>query len=401
MQKLETKREISQLSLLFAITYMISYMTRTNFGAIVSEISESTGFVKSLVALPLTGSFITYGIGQLISGALGDKISPKRLVSLGMITTVCMNLLIPLCQNPWMMLAVWSANGFAQALLWPPMTRMMSAMLTEDAYKNTVTTVTSGGYLGTILIYLTAPLIIYTVGWRGVFVTSAALGFVMLIVWHFTARDIPQNTDADAKQKEKTSVKGILSPMMVWVFLAIIVMGMLREGVGSWIPSFISESFGLQNEISILSSVLLPVFTIISLRFANTLYRKWITNPLACAGVLFAGGAVFAYLLYLFSGSSATGSILCAAALTGYINCVNLMLVGMLPRYFERYGCVSAASGMLNFFTYVGSATATYGVAVLAEIIGWSDTIFVWFLAALAGTVICLLCIKPWKNKFA
>ena len=401
MHKLETKREISQLSLLFAITYMISYMTRTNFGAIVSEISESTGFTKSMLALPLTGSFITYGIGQLISGALGDKISPKRLVSIGLGVTVCMNALIPLCGSTWTMLAVWSVNGFAQALLWPPMTRMMSAMLTEDAYKNTVTTVTSGGYLGTILIYLTAPLIIYTVGWRGVFVTSAVLGIVMLIVWHFTARDIPQNTNGNEKQKGKTSVKGILSPMMVWVFLAIIVMGMLREGVGSWIPSFISESFGLQNEISILSSVLLPVFTIISLRFANTLYRKWVTNPLVCAGVLFAGGAVFAYLLYLFSGSSAAGSIVCSAALTGCINCVNLMLVGMLPQYFEGRGCVSTVSGMLNFFTYVGSALATYGIAALSETIGWSSTIFLWFLAALAGTVICLLCIKPWNKKFS
>lgn len=401
MHKLETKREVSQLSLLFAITYMISYMTRTNFGAIVSEISESTGFAKSLLALPLTGSFITYGIGQLISGALGDKLSPKRLVSLGLITSVCMNLLIPLCRNPWMMLVVWSANGFAQALLWPPMTRMMSAMLTEDAYKNTVTTVTSGGYLGTILIYLTAPLIIYTVGWRGVFIISAILGIVMLIVWHFTARDISQNTNGNEKQKGKTSVKGILSPMMVWVFLAIIVMGMLREGVGAWIPSFISESFGLQNEISILSSVLLPVFSIVSIRLTNILYRKWITNPLACAGVLFAGGAVFAYLLYLCSGSNAVCSIIFSAALTGCINCVNLMLVGMLPQYFESLGCVSTASGMLNFFTYVGSATATYGIAVLAENIGWSDTIFVWFLAALTGTVICLLCIKPWNKKFA
>ncbi len=401
MQKLETKREINQLSLLFAITYMVSYMTRTNFGAIVSEISESTGFSKSLLALPLTGSFVAYGIGQLLSGALGDKISPKRLVSIGLCITVCMNVLIPLCQSPWMMLAVWSVNGFAQAFLWPPMTRMMAASLTADAYKNTVTTVNCGGSVGTILIYLTAPVVILIVGWRGVFLTSAVLGAIMLAVWHFTARDIFCEEEAVTSRQEKVSVKEILSPMMLFVFLAIVLMGMLREGITAWMPSFISESFGLQNEISILCSVMLPVFAILSMRFSNVLYRKWISNPLTCAGVLFGGGALFAYLLYLCSGQNVVFSVAFSAALTGSVNGVNLMLVCMIPQYFESRGCVSTVSGMLNFFTYVGSALATYGIAVLSETVGWSATIFIWFLAALVGTIICLLCIKPWNKKFA
>lgn len=401
MHKLETKREVNQLSLLFAITYMISYMTRTNFGAIVSEISESTGFTKSMLALPLTGSFITYGIGQLLSGALGDKISPKRLVSIGLGVTVCMNALIPLCGSTWTMLAVWSVNGFAQALLWPPMTRMMATFLSADAYKSTVTTVNCGGSIGTILIYLTAPAVILIVGWKGVFLSSAVLGAVMLAVWHFAARDISQEEEAVCSRQKKVTAKEILSPMMVFVFLAIVLMGMLREGVTSWMPSFISESFGLENEISILCSVLLPVFSILSMKLVNLLYSRWISNPLTCAGVLFGGGALVAYLLYLCSGDNVFLSVAFSAALTGSANGVNLMLVGMIPQYFEGRGCVSTVSGMLNFFTYVGSALATYGIAALSETIGWSSTIFLWFLAALAGTVICLLCIKPWNKKFS
>ena len=45
--------------------------------------------------MALTGSFITYGTGQIISGVLGDRISPKKLVSRGLLVTVLMNVLLP------------------------------------------------------------------------------------------------------------------------------------------------------------------------------------------------------------------------------------------------------------------------------------------------------------------
>ena len=88
------------------MTYMISYMTRINYSTIISEMECATGMSRSLLSMALTGSAVTYGIGQIISGVCGDKFSPKRLVSFGLVTTVLMNLLIPLCSSPYQMLVV-------------------------------------------------------------------------------------------------------------------------------------------------------------------------------------------------------------------------------------------------------------------------------------------------------
>lgn len=321
--------------------------------------------------------------------------------------SVADNILVEADENGWAYFEMMFDHGAAYSLLQIIMENgnaegdIYFDNLEYLKYVGTVTTVNCGGSIGTILIYLTAPAVILIVGWKGVFLSSAVLGAVMLAVWHFTARDISQEEEAVCSRQKKVTAKEILSPMMVFVFLAIVLMGMLREGVTSWMPSFISESFGLENEISILCSVLLPVFSILSMKLVNLLYSRWISNPLTCAGVLFGGGALVAYLLYLCSGDNVFLSVAFSAALTGSANGVNLMLVGMIPQYFEGRGCVSTVSGMLNFFTYVGSALATYGIAALSETIGWSSTIFLWFLAALAGTVICLLCIKPWNKKFS
>ena len=400
MNKLKEKRQINALALLLAMAYMISYITRINFGAVVSEMADVTGFSKSMLSMSLTGSFITYGTGQILCGILGDRISPKKMVTIGLVMTICMNCLIPLCQSPYQMLAVWCVNGFAQAFMWPPIVRMMTALLEADDYKRTVSKVSWGSSIGTILIYLLSPVVIMTVGWKGVFFGAAALGVVMLLIWNWKAQDIQAAGKKEKQAAPKGSSKILFTPLVLCVMIPIVLQGMLRDGITTWMPSFISESFHLGNEISILTGVLLPVFSIGCFQLTTWLYRKKITNPLTCSAMLFGVGGIAALALYFCCQSSAAGSVLLSATLTGCMHGVNLLLICMVPQCFEKYGNISTVSGVLNACTYIGSALSTYGIAALSEVIGWRNTIFIWFLVTVAGALICLLCARPWKKKF-
>lgn len=401
MKKLETTREVNLLALLFAVTYMISYMTRINYGTIISEIAADTQTAKSLLSMALTGSFITYGTGQIISGICGDRFSPKKLVAYGLIVSVAMNLLIPLCTNPYQMLAVWSVNGFAQAFMWPPMVRMMTALLSAEDYKDVTVKVSWGSSCGTIAMYLLSPLIISLFGWRWVFVFSAACGVIMLLVWQKYAHDV--STERTQKSHNGTARHAntqLFTPLMFGVMFAIIMQGMLRDGVTTWMPSYISETYNLSNVISILTGVVMPIFSILSFQVSAQLYRKRFKNPMLCAGVFFGAGAAAAAALFGLTGQNAIFSVVLSALLTGCMHGVNLILIGMIPSFFEKYGNVSTASGVLNSCTYIGSAISTYGVAALSENIGWSYTLLVWLLIAVLGTVSCLVCTRPWQKRF-
>jgi OPA family glycerol-3-phosphate transporter-like MFS transporter len=182
--------------------------------------------------------------------------------------------------------------------------------------------------------------------------------------------------------------------------IPIVLQGMLRDGITTWMPSFIAESFHLGNEISILTGVLLPIFSIGCNQAAGWLYRKKISNPVTAAALLFCVGAIMALALYFCCNTSAAASVLMSATLTGCMHGVNLMLICMLPQCFERYGNISTVSGVLNACTYIGSALSTYGIAALSEVIGWQNTIFLWFCVAAADAAICLLCARPWQKKF-
>ena len=117
MNPIENKRQVTRLMLLFMTTYLISYLTRVNYAAVVTEIADAEGILRSVASLALTGSAVTYGVGQLLSGWLGDRIQPRTLVFCGLLTTLLTNLLIPLCGAAYQMTAVWCVNGLAQAFM--------------------------------------------------------------------------------------------------------------------------------------------------------------------------------------------------------------------------------------------------------------------------------------------
>lgn len=400
METLKTKKEVSALGLLFAFTYMVSYMTRTNFGAIIAEMEQATRYPREILSVALTGSFITYGAGQVISGVIGDRVSPKKLVTIGLVMTTVMNLLIPVCPNPYLMIACWCINGFAQSFMWPPIVKLMSALLTSEDYQKTTVKVNWGGQTGTIAVYLFGSLTISLLSWQWVFVGCALVGGITIFLWNRYALDIPMQKSAKSAG-ETVSAKSLFSPVMLFVMAAIVLMGMLKDGVTTWMPSYISETYDLGSAISILTGVVIPVFGILSYQVTSAVYRKKLTNLLVCAGVFFGLGAIAAGLLFAFSGQSAIASVLLSSLLTGCMHGVNLLLVCTLPAFFKKYGIVSTASGVLNACVYIGSAISTYGIAVLSNVIGWGYTVLLWAGIALAGGAICLVCAKPWHKTFA
>lgn len=386
-----------KLVLLFGCTYLMSYVTRINFATIVSEMVADTGFTKTLLSLSLTGSAVCYGLGQLISGVCGDHISPKKLVFFGLVVSSVMNALLPLCGDPYLMLPVWCINGFAQAFMWPPLVKIMTELFQGQAYVRAVLVVSWGSSLGTILLYLLSPLVIMFLGWKAVFFLSAALGLAMAMIWHFGCVDTSHMVQKTAIIRQEQKKLAFLSPVIVGIMVAIGLHGMLRDGVTTWMPSFIGETYGLSSEISILTGVLLPVFSILCFSLSSRLYGRWFRNPLSCAACFFA--VAMAAAAVLVGSRYAALSVLSAALLTGCMHGVNMMLISVIPSFYKSTGHVSTVSGILNCCAYLGSALSTYGVAAVTDSFGWNVTIYLWLGTAVIGCAICLLCIKPWERR--
>ena len=394
------KTKNAKLAFLFMMVYYTSYLARINYTAVISEMVTSTGMTKPMLSIALTGTAIAYGSGQILSGICGDRFPSKKLVTGGLAVTVAMNLLIPFCTTHYQMAAVWFVNGLAQAFMWPPMVRLMAVFFSEEEYSRYMVRISWGSSFGTISMYLIAPLLISIHSWKLVFFFSAAFGFIMIFVWNrFCEEPAAVRTENKKEKGQSVNLKVLFSPMMLCIMLAIMLHGMLRDGVTTWIPSYIAETYQMSNVVAIFTSVVLPIFSVLAFQLAGSFYRSVFTNPVMCASVFFGTGMFSALALRLFAGNRAILSIVFAAVLTGCMHGVNLILIGMLPSFFKKHGLVATMSGVLNSCTYLGSAVSTYGIALLAENFHWNVTLDVWFIIAVAGTLLCLGNIRSWNKN--
>ena len=97
------------IMLLFSGVYFVSYLTRINYAAVISAIIADEKISASYAAVAVTGAFVTYGAGQLVSGWLSDRAQPSRLVAAALIVTSVVNLSVPFC-GAGVRNAVWYLN---------------------------------------------------------------------------------------------------------------------------------------------------------------------------------------------------------------------------------------------------------------------------------------------------
>lgn len=410
MKKLTAKRYVTALSLLCAVTYLVSYLTRKNFSAVISEYVVAEGVTKSAASVVTVAMFVCYGIGQLISGWLGDHFPPEAVIICGLSATTLLNITVPFIGSNTALLAViWGLNGVAQAMLWPPMVRIMNQYLSPDDYKKACVNVSIGGSVGTISIYLISSLFIRISSWRTVFFFSAAMGLIMAVVFALGSKYIESKAvelepdehhgkPAWQSLENKKKINIFTSSPLIIIMIVIICQGMLRDGVETWMPSYLHDSFGLDTSSSILTSVGLPIFSILSIKLTSFLYIRFFKSEMVCGAFIFGLGLIASALLGAFANTSVILSTLLVVLIAGAMHGVNLILTCYVSAEYGKYGKVSFISGLLNSCTYIGSAIFTYGVAKLADMFDWQTTIFCWAAVALIGTLCCILSLRGWKK---
>lgn len=412
MLRITDKKRINFFIAICCLVYFTSYLTRKNYDAALVEIYSTMGISKTLASLASTGAVVTYGAGQLLSGVLGDRLKPRNIILTGLLVTSACNVLLPLSGNVYLMIAVWCVNGLAQAMMWPPLVRIMSEALDSDNYKRAILFVTIASSCATIFVYLLVPFCIEVTRWQTAFYISSASAAIVAVFWtaqikRFERGGATQAVAADkGKQREKqpsseplkVGSKYILASGLVPIAAAIVLQGTLRDGVTTWLPTIVNEVYRLDTSVSILSTIALPLLSIFSATAAAAIQRR-LRNEVSSARVFFTVSLLSALALIRMNSSGAAISVALMAIITACMHGINMMLVCEVPNYFAKYNKVSTISGVLNSFTYLGSAVSIYGIAVISDKFNdWNLNFEIWAIISAVGLICCTLALKKWKK---
>lgn len=251
-----------------AAVYFCSYLTRKDFSVALVAITEATGFPDSAIAFVPTCLFFTYGIGQTVNGAIGDHVKPHWLMTGGLLLSAACNFVLPHCPGVPAMCVVWGINGFAQAMLWPPMSKIMIYTYSGTQYGTASMIISLGASLATVAGYLYIPAILSVASWQTVFYFGAVVVVICAVAWfiYSTHHNIAgSNTpEAAAATDTPSTAKSPKMPLpavltLGFILLDVVLVGMLRDGIETWTPTFLKEIFGGSAERSILITVILAL----------------------------------------------------------------------------------------------------------------------------------------------
>lgn len=397
-------------------TYFSTYLGRLNYSACLNEIISAEGFTKGQGGLIGTGFFLSYGIGQLASGFLGDRLSPKKLVFTGMLASSLANLGMTAQADSKVMLACWCLNGLAQALVWSPMIRLLFDYLKTAQRMKACVWLNSTVPIGTMAAYGLSALLLKGMGsWRVIFLTAFVLLFTMSFFWYGAMSRVERHArqygepvsdggigGEDRPQSQKGENPGWLRVLWTsglgFLMVALVVQGALKDGVTTWVPTYISETYDVSGILSITGTMIIPVFNLLGVYLASKVNERWFHEEVRTASAFFCLCGAALFFLWIGSGSSMILSFLMLAVSTTAMMAVNTMLIALLPSYFGVLGKASSVSGILNSSVYIGGAVSTYGIGLLSGLIGWKPTIFIWLACAVAAAGICGFVSGVWKK---
>ena len=405
------KNTKSFLIILCSAVYFVSYFSRKDFAATMAAMISAETIDKVTGGFIGMGLFIAYGIGQLISGYLGDKVRPSTLLLSGLGTTALCNLLMPIVPSSAIMIPVWALNGLAQAMLWPPIVRILADNLDHDSFVKANLAVTTAAHVATILLYLYVPLCLSVFSWEAVFFTASILAFLgmaalVLSLTFILPKDAIKKPVPKKNAKSDLDIKYfplLLRAGIIPIFFSIIMMGFLRDGIESWLPTLYSEAFGRDAGESILVSVVLPIFSILSITVITAIHKtKTFKNEARGSSILFGCVAVTAVPIIILVSSSAVAArfvcLILSCLVCAFMHGVNFLFISCLPGRFSTYGKAATTSGFCNAFTYVGAAISSYGMAIISELLGWRATVITWMIVGILGAVFTLLSLRSYTR---
>lgn len=388
----------NRLFWLCAVTFVIALFGRLSYSSVMVALIADGSMDKRQAGLIGTALFIVYGVCQIFSGLIGDKISPKKMIFAGLMGSGLLNLLMSMTGQYAVMLALWSLNGVFQSMLWSPVARIFAEQMPPDERKKACSNVAATYPLATVLTYMLASVMLSVWNWRSVFVISSVMMLAAGVYWlhrmTWFEHQIAEHGEIETipvRSQDRKNREGVLHLMLVsGIFLAVFAAmthGMLRDGIQTWLPSLMTDNFYFGTSVSVALDIIVPLFNILGVVLSKAIAKRWIDNELKGAAGFFAVTIVALTLLGFVCDSSAVASLVLLTVASTCMVGANIMLINLIPVHFGVIGRSSSVTGIMNCSAYIGSALSSFGIGSVAQSFGWTSAIWVWVLFSLGAWI--------------
>lgn len=387
------------------ITYGTFYFCRNNLSVALPGIHSELGYSKTQLGTILMSLKLAYGLGQFINGQLAERVSPKKLLGVGMLCSAALNVLFGLETAFYFLLFTWACNGYVQALGWPPTMRVAANWFPPEKRGLAIGIIGTGYQVCGALTFAIAGWSAERFGWRGALYIPAILLFVSGLHTLLFLQETPPNSENESdptaaaargagpqsyaapQNSVATNILLTLSNPALWlVAVTLCLLDACRYGFTDWGVTHLKEVQGASVSGAAFKYAILPLGGII-----GAFVSGWATDrffggrraPVICL-LLVALGALAVSYHYVVTASFLLSVVV--LFLVGF--CIfgpQVLLVGTFPIDLARRGTAAAAVGFVNFMGYMGAAAGDRLTGRLVDEHGWKVAVFFWAGCAFVG----------------
>lgn len=376
---------------LCSVSYLAVYVARNILGAVSPQMIAEGGFTTEYIGRVSSVYFVCYAVGQLINGAIGDRIKARWMISGGLLMAGVMNLLFARlgAQYPNAAIAVYGMTGFFLSMIYGPLTKVV-AENTDPKYTHRC----SLGY--TFASFLGSPLagvIAAYFTWQRVFSVSTVVLAVMAVVSFcvflgFEKSDIIRYHQYKRAKEQGGSIRVLIEHRIVKFTLISVLTGVVRTSVVFWLPTYISQYLGFSSS-SAAKIYTVATFVISMTTFVAVFVYERLNRDMDKTILLMFSVSVCCFAAVYFVHAPALNIVLMVAAIMSSNGAASMLWSRYCPSLRDT-GMVSSATGFLDFMSYMAAAAASSAFANAVSQIGWQNLILVWIALMAAGVIVAL-----------
>ena len=387
------------------IVYTCSYLGKLGYNANIAQIEEVYAISHSTAGMVSTFFFFAYGVGQIINGVFCKKYNIRFVVFGSLLVSAFMNLLVGMSKNFIFIKYYWLVNGAVLSVLWPLLVRLLSETLDKKDIARAVVVMGTTVATGTFFTYGLSSLFVAWASYVVMFIVAGGLVSTIALVWFFAypnlvgQKDAPVENNVPIVMKKEKGTNIFCFSIGVLAFFAIVV-NLVKDGLTTWVPLILKETYALPDYLSILLTMVLPILAIFGTSVAVTLHKKVKDFVLLSAILFFMSAILIGFVIVCLP----TGWVIVTLGSFGIISClmagVNNIITSMAPLYWKDRINSGLLAGVLNGFCYLGSTLSSYVLGTLADLRGWTAVFWLLFVLCIVAIIVaCCYILSKWCER--
>ena len=290
------------------VAYLLNQADRQVFNTVLPAIRDSLSLTDTSVGLIATVFNLFYACMVPLGGWAGDRFSRKWVTTLSILFWSVATMFTGLANGVVMLVLMRSvATGGGEAFFGPANYSLLGQYHT-DTRARAMSIHQTSYYVGVILAGWLAGKIADSLGWKYSFIIFGAAGILWAAIMAIRLKDAPkEKTPAEAPAADKLKIwdgfKTVFStPTALMLTLGFSAFIFVITGYMTWVPAYLQEEFGQNQEMAGLHSMLWTyIAAFVGVLLAGTLSDKWGAKDhkmrmyIQGAGLIL--GAVFLFLM--------------------------------------------------------------------------------------------------------